>query len=62
MANNIKSWKGAVEPAESAPSGNELKAWKGAVEPAGAVATTGITFVNSLTRDLVRDLVSNLQK
>ena len=41
MANTYKRWKGAVEPAETAPSGNEYKAWKGAVEPVGAAAATG---------------------
>lgn len=33
MANENKSYKGAVEPAESAPSGNEMQSYKGAVEP-----------------------------
>ena len=33
----IKLWKGALEPAESSPSGNEIRAWKGATEPAAAV-------------------------
>ena len=36
--NVYKAWKGAVEPAETAPSGNEYRAWKGAVEPVGAAA------------------------
>ncbi len=42
MANVVKRDKGAVQPAEDAPSGNEYKRWKGAVQPArveGAVST-----------------------
>lgn len=38
MANEFQGWKGAVEPAESSPSGNEFQGWKGAVEPAEPVA------------------------
>ena len=41
MANTNKRWKGAVEPAETSPSGNQIKAWKGAVEPVGAAAAGG---------------------
>ncbi len=44
MANTYKAWKGAVEPAESSPSGNEYQAWKGAVEPVGAVAGGGVVW------------------
>lgn len=33
MANTVELWRGAVEPAGIAPSGNQIKAWKGAVEP-----------------------------
>ena len=36
MANTNLLWRGAVEPAESSPSGNENRAWRGAVEPLGA--------------------------
>ncbi|MCP4930332.1 MAG: hypothetical protein GY918_14885 [Gammaproteobacteria bacterium] len=42
MANTFLMWKGAVEPAETSPSGNEFKAWKGAVEPTGAVLPTNV--------------------
>ncbi len=37
MSNVVRLWKGAVEPAEVAASGNEIRAWKGAVEPAALV-------------------------
>ena len=37
MANTRKRWRGAVEPAETSPSGNEHKAWRGAVEPTGII-------------------------
>ena len=33
MANVLKLWKGAVQPARTSPSGNEIKLWKGAVQP-----------------------------
>ena len=33
MFNEYQGWRGAVEPAESSPSGNEYQAYKGAVEP-----------------------------
>lgn len=41
---NIKSWRGAVEPAETGSSGNEIKLWKGAVEPAASGG--GIVITN----------------
>jgi hypothetical protein len=47
MANTYKAWRGAVEPAESSPSGNAYKAWRGAVEPAAAggfPSGTGVGF------------------
>jgi len=34
--NDLYLWRGAVEPAESSPSGNQVATWRGAVEPAGA--------------------------
>lgn len=34
MANVLKLYKGAVQPAETGASGNEIKLYKGAVEPA----------------------------
>ena len=34
-------WRGAVEPAESSPTGNQLARWRGAVEPAGATSGGG---------------------
>lgn len=43
MANEEKSWKGAVEPAETSPSGNEERSWKGAIEPADPGGITPIT-------------------
>ena len=46
--NEIREWKGAVEPAEAGASGNEIRLWKGAVEPAhtptGSVASQGIGY------------------
>ena len=57
-ANNVvKLWKGAVEPAESSPSGNEMKAWKGAVEPVGSGVASrlgGISISFSVTRSITR--------
>ncbi len=41
LSNVIALWKGAVEPAESGPSGNEYQAWKGAVEPPGPRIASG---------------------
>lgn len=38
MANTNARWRGAVEAAESAASGNENKAYRGAVEPAEPAA------------------------
>jgi len=58
MANVYKAWKGAVEPAESSPSGNEYKAWKGAVEPVGVSIAPrhifGVTF--GVTRNITRNV------
>lgn len=45
MANELQKWKGAVQPAESAPSGNELQLWKGAVEPAESAVTNTVVSV-----------------
>ena len=41
MAKVVALWKGAVEPAETTPSGKQVAAWKGAVEPVGAAAAGG---------------------
>ena len=41
MANEVKLYKGAVQPAESSPSGNQLLLYKGAVEPAEPSGPTG---------------------
>jgi len=49
MANTYKRWKGAVEPAETSPSGNAFERWKGAVEPVGA-APAGGRVMSSLAR------------
>jgi len=54
MANTFKSWTGAVEPAESSPSGNEFKAWTGAVEPVGAAAAAAAGTVSLLDSQLIR--------
>lgn len=43
MANEVQTWKGAVEPAGTTPSGNEVQLWKGAVEPPSAAAAAGGT-------------------
>ncbi len=40
MANTLALWRGAVEPASVAPSGNAPMAWRGAVEPAVSDALT----------------------
>ena len=42
MANEYQGWKGAVEPAESSPSGNEIQLWRGAVEPTEPVGGLSI--------------------
>ena len=59
MANTYKKWKGAVEPAESSPSGNEYKAWRGAVEPVGASASSpesrlAFSVTGNVTRNITR--------
>ena len=33
IMNELKLWRGAVEPAETGASGNEIRLWRGAVEP-----------------------------
>ncbi|MCP4000338.1 MAG: hypothetical protein GY727_05460 [Gammaproteobacteria bacterium] len=48
MANTILTWKGAVEPAESSPSGNEIETWKGAVEPTGASSSEHTLLANDV--------------
>ena len=37
FVNVDKSWRGAVEPAQSGPSGNEAQSWRGGVEPTGVI-------------------------
>jgi len=44
MANEYQKWRGAVEPAETTPSGNEFQKWRGAVEPAEPTGDTPITI------------------
>ncbi len=56
MANEIQTWKGAVEPAEFSPSGNEVQTWKGAVEPAvvdnilAITTNTTIAFIGETSK------------
>ena len=59
MANTPFLWKGAVEPAESSPSGNVPKMWKGAVEPLGVSGGAesrlgGFSITFSVTRNITR--------
>ena len=52
MANEVQSWRGAIEPAESSPSGNEIQLWRGAVEPAEpAVAAGNVVLKIMLVHD-----------
>ena len=55
MANTLLLWKGAVQPASVAPSGNALKLWKGAVQPTkvgggfGPISGSGLKTGPALT-------------
>lgn len=43
MANILKTWRGAVEPASVSVGNNEYKAWRGAVEPSIPIGTGSVT-------------------
>ena len=50
MANEHKTWRGAVEPTENAPNGNEYQAWRGAVEPRAPAVGLQLTVPLSNTQ------------
>lgn len=60
VANTIKQWRGAVEPAELSASGNEIKLWRGAVEPLGAV-TSASTYI-AITRRTAKQMAQNKRR
>ena len=55
MANTLRKWKGAVQPAESGASGNELRLWKGAVQPAH-VSSSSDALISGITSGVVGNI------